>query len=218
MAVKRVPEASAGVYTMNRVKLSAVLSAALVLCSLCVWPQQPEPLPRTQQPQQGERVPAPNGRYQTPEGRAGIAKTLDSATRAEEQKPEQLVSELGLKKGDRVADVGTGTGYILPYLSRAVGSDGVVYAEDIFSDFLDRARDKAKSEKLLNVRFVLGADRDPKLPASELDMALLLESYHHFEYPKTMLDNIRTALKPGGRLALVDYYKRGGMAEHERLD
>jgi ubiquinone/menaquinone biosynthesis C-methylase UbiE len=85
-----------------------------------------------------------------------------------------------------------------------------VIAEDIETDFLDRAREKARSENLRNVEFVLGTARDPKLPPSRADLVLVLDAYHHFDYPEQMLSHISQALKPGGRLAVVEYYKRRG--------
>lgn len=168
--------------------------------------------------QEPKRVEVPNAEYSTPEKRAAIANRLDRPDRDSDQKPEQLVAALGIKPGDRVADIGTGTGYMLPFLSKAVGSEGAVFAEDIFPDFLERAKKRAEEHRLTNVRFFLGDEKSPKLPAAEADIALLLDAYHHFEFPKVMLDNIRAALKPGGRLAIVDFYKRGGMSNHVRLD
>lgn len=170
------------------------------------------------QPQAPERVQVPNEAYRTPEKRAGIAERLDRPNRDQDQKPEALVATLGLKPGDRVADIGVGTGYLLPFLSRAVSPGGVVYAEDIFPDFLERAKQRVEKAGLQNVRFILGDEKNPKLPAGEIDLAVMLDAYHHFEYPKQMLDNIRTSLKPQGRIAIVDFYKRGGMADHMRLD
>jgi ubiquinone/menaquinone biosynthesis C-methylase UbiE len=152
-----------------------------------------------------------NRQYQTPEGRAGIAKTLDSADREQRQKPRELVALLGIKAGDTVADVGAGTGMMLPYLSEAVGPSGRVIAQDIQQDFLDRAKEKAKARNLTNVTFVLGTDRNPSLPEKQLDLIFSLDAYHHFDYPADMLGHFSRALKPGGRLAVADFYrsKRG---------
>src|SRR5437660_1566098 len=106
--------------------------------------------------------------------------------------------------------MGTGPGYMLPYLSRAVGPNGRVIAQDIQSDFLDRARAKANREGLKNVEFVLGTDSDPRLAAGSADLILVLDAYHHFDYPDRMLAKLAEALKPNGRVALVEYYKRRG--------
>jgi predicted methyltransferase len=165
-----------------------------------------------------------NEGYQTKEGRENVARTLADATRDEKQRPRDIVDAMGLKPGNKVADVGTGVGFMLPYLSHAVGEKGMVYAEDISNDFLDKAKLKMRAQSLNNVAFVLGTDRDPKLPADTLEGVLLLEVYHHFDYPEEMLSRIRDSLLSDGRLVIADYYKRpdampGGRAmEHIRLD
>ena len=96
-----------------------------------------------------------------------------------------------------VADVGTGIGYMLPFLSRRVGPQGKVIAEDIFDDFLASARQHSENLKLTNVTFIKGTDKDPLLPANSLDIALALDVYHHFDYPEKMLAAIHQALKAG---------------------
>jgi ubiquinone/menaquinone biosynthesis C-methylase UbiE len=151
-----------------------------------------------------------NAGYQTKEGRAQVAASLDAASRDARQRPADLVQALGLQDGMTVVDLGTGVGYMLPYLSRAVGPSGVIVAEDIQQDFLDRARARVNSDGLPNVRLVLGTDRDPKLAASSADLILVLDAYHHFDYPDQMLARLSAALKSSGRLAIVEYYKRRG--------
>lgn len=166
-----------------------------------------------------------NSGYRTQEGRAGVARMLDGPDRDSRQDPGRLLASLKLRPGMVVADLGTGVGYLLPHLSRAVGPGGKVIAEDIFPDFLEKARAKAEQEKLGNVEFVLGTETDPKLPSNAVDVALVLDAYHHFDYPEKMLAQIRRALKPGGRLVVVDFYKRenameprGRALQHIRLD
>jgi ubiquinone/menaquinone biosynthesis C-methylase UbiE len=165
-----------------------------------------------------------NERYQTPEGRASMARSLGSPGRDAEQKPKELVAEMALKPGMTVADIGAGPGYMLPYLSEAVGPSGSVLVEDIFQDFLDNARKKAEAAKITNAKFILGGEKDPKLPPDSVDVALVLDAYHHFEYPAPMLAGIRKALRENGRFVLVDYYRRpnamgnGSAMKHIRLD
>jgi ubiquinone/menaquinone biosynthesis C-methylase UbiE len=175
-------------------------------------------------PVAGQVADKANSGYKTPEGRERVAQTLIDPGRDARQKPEELVRAMALKPGMVVADIGTGAGYMLPFLSRAVGSKGRVLAEDIQDDFLAKARTKAESEKLANVSFVKGSETDPMLPESGVDVALALDSYHHYDYPEKMLAGIRKGLKPGGKLVLVEYYKRkeampnGRALEHIRLD
>jgi ubiquinone/menaquinone biosynthesis C-methylase UbiE len=151
-----------------------------------------------------------NENYQTEQGRASVAKGLGSADRDQKQRPEELVKALGIKPGMTVADVGTGVGYMLPYLSPAVGAQGKVLAEDIFDDFLNKARAAAEKAGLNNVEFVKGTEHSANLPAGGVDLILALDSYHHFNYPQEMLAGFKSALNPDGRLAIVEYYKREG--------
>jgi ubiquinone/menaquinone biosynthesis C-methylase UbiE len=92
----------------------------------------------------------------------------------------------------------------------AVGPHGKVLGEDIFDDFLQKARATAKGAGLTNVEFVKGTEHSANLPAGAVDLILALDSYHHFNYPQEMLASFKSALKPGGRLAIVEYYKRDG--------
>ena len=185
------------------------LTCILLLCCAAAFPQVADKA---------------NEAYKTKEGRAQMAKTLGDPERSERQRPRDIVDAMALKPGSSVADVGTGVGFMLPYLSHAVGSGGTVYGEDIQSDFLDKARTKVNTEKLTNVKFVLGTDRDPKLPADTLEAVLVLDVYHHFDYPEMMMGHIRDSLLSDGKLVIVDYYKRpdampnGRAMEHIRLD
>jgi len=148
-----------------------------------------------------------NSTYQTEQGRKSVAAGLADPDRDERQKPRELVEAMGLARGMTVADVGTGIGYMLPFLSRAVGRQGHVYAEDIFDDFLASAKQRAENQNLQNITFVKGSETDPSLPEAGLDEVLVLDVYHHFDYPEKMLASIHKALKPGGKLVIVEYYK-----------
>jgi ubiquinone/menaquinone biosynthesis C-methylase UbiE len=165
-----------------------------------------------------------NSGYKTPQQRQNVATVLGNPERDQEQKPGQLVHDMGLQKGMTVADIGTGIGYMLPVLSRVVGAEGRVIAEDIFDDFLTAARERAEDQKLANVAFVKGSETDPNLPEGQVDEALVLDAYHHFDYPDKMLAAIYKSLKPGGKLVVVEYYKRpdampnGRAMTHIRLD
>lgn len=160
-----------------------------------------------------------NTGYRTEEARARMAQTLSAHDREETQKPRELVAQMKLTPGMTVADIGTGVGFMLPYLHEAVGPTGKLIAEDIFPDFLARAKANAAAKQLKNVEFIHGADKDPKLPPASVDVALVLDVYHHFDYPEQMLAGIHAGLKPGGRLVIVDFYKEGFRdPKHIRLD
>jgi ubiquinone/menaquinone biosynthesis C-methylase UbiE len=156
----------------------------------------------------GQAAREANAGYKTESGRASVAATLIDPSRDARQKPKELVAALELKPGMTVVDLGTGPGYMLPYLSAAVGATGTVVAEDIQTDFLEKAR--AKAAGLGNVKFVLGSEKDPSLARGSADLILVLDAYHHFDYPEKMLAALKAALKPGGRLAIVEYHKKAG--------
>jgi len=170
----------------------------------------------------GQVAQEANSGYKTIEGRSGVAATLGAPDRDKTQRPRDLVAAIGLQPGMTVADVGTGIGYMLPYLSEAVGASGRVLAEDIFDDFLAKAKEHAKG--LPNVSFIQGAVDDARLPENGVDRILVLDVYHHFDYPEKMLAGFHKALRPGGKLVVVEYYKRpaampnGRAMTHIRLD
>jgi ubiquinone/menaquinone biosynthesis C-methylase UbiE len=157
-----------------------------------------------------------NEGYKTPEGRARVGGGLASPDREKTQRPRDLVAAMEVKPGMTVADIGTGVGFMLPYFSGAVGDGGKVVAEDIFPDFLDKAKARVAEKKLTNVDFVMGNTKDAKLPEGTVDRALVLDVYHHFDYPAEMLASIAKGLKPDGRLVIVEYFKRMGAMGGDR--
>ena len=154
-----------------------------------------------------------NRDYTTPEARAKMVAVLEAPARLANLRPAELVERLGVRSGWTVVDLGTGTGAMLDSLSHAVGPGGRVIAEDIHQDFLDRARQKAQSGGLTNVEVLLGSETDPRLPKGAADLVLIVDAYHHFNYPEQMLAAIRSGLRPGGRLAIVEYHKKRGAME-----
>lgn len=155
-----------------------------------------------------------NAGYKTEEDRARVARNLDNPDRVERQKPVELLESIGIKPGETIADIGTGVGFMLPYMIDAVGPSGHVYAEDIQDDFLAKAKQKAKDGGWKNITFVKGDPNDVKLPANSLDLAFILDVYHHINYPDKTMATVYKALKPGGRLALIDFYRS---REHPRM-
>ncbi len=155
-----------------------------------------------------------NQGYQTEEQRARVARKLDNPDRVARQKPAELLEALKITEGDIVADIGTGVGFMLPYLVDAVGPGGTVWAEDIQDDFLSKVNEKIKSNGWSNVKTVKGAQKDVKLSASSLDLAFILDVYHHLNYPEETMATVYKAVKPGGRLVVVDFYRS---REHSRM-
>ena len=112
-----------------------------------------------------------------------------------------------IEPGTRIADIGTGVGYLLSHLVSAVGLRGKVFAEDIFPDLLEKAKARIRENGWTNVVPILGTEKDPKLPPRSVDLALVVDTYHHFDYPGEMMAGIHSALRPGGRLIVADFYR-----------
>jgi len=137
----------------------------------------------------------------------GGADWLERPERETEEQPDQALDALGLKPGMTVADIGAGTGYMSLRMAKRVGPSGKVYANDLQPEMLRLLRENAVEAKLTNVETVLGTESDPKLPKGQLDLVLLVDVYHEFSRPQQMLRKIREALKPDGRLVLLEYRK-----------
>ena len=110
-----------------------------------------------------------------------------------------------MKEGQIIADVGAGSGYHAFRLSPLVGEKGKILAVDIQQEMLDLMNAKAKKAKLTNVETILGTETDPKLPAGEVDLIILVDVYHEFSHPYEMAEKMVAALKPGGRIAFVEF-------------
>ena len=121
-----------------------------------------------------------------------------------------VVKSLGLRPGEVVADVGAGTGLFLRYLSDAVGKQGKVIAQDISPVFVRHMKERVAKAGLSNVTVQLGGKKDVKLKRASVDMIFLCDTYHHFEDPPAILATMRRALKPGGRLVVIDYHRIPG--------
>jgi len=132
---------------------------------------------------------------------------LDRAERDVEEDPDRAIDVLKIAKGATVADIGAGSGYMTIKLARKVGPQGKVFATDIQPAMLDLLSKRIAKAKLTNVTPVLGAVDDPKLPADAVDLALMVDVYHELSQPQLFLQRLRTALKSGGRLVLVEYRK-----------
>lgn len=130
---------------------------------------------------------------------------LERPEREKEEEPEKVLKVLDIKPGASVADVGAGSGYFTFRLGKKVGKDGKVYAVDIQEEMLEILRRGAKKEKLENIVPILGKEDDPRLPAAALDLILMVDVYHEFEFPYEMTQAMVKALKPGGRIVFVEY-------------
>lgn len=136
---------------------------------------------------------------------------------------DDIVAALKLKKGDDVADVGSGTGLFLKPLAEAVGVAGRVYALDIAPAFVEALKQRVRAEKLEQVEVRLSKERSVELPALSVDAAFVCDTYHHFEYPQHVLFSLYKAIRPLGHLYVVDFERIQGTSrpwimEHVRAD
>ena len=130
---------------------------------------------------------------------------LESPDRAAWQKPDQIMDALGIADGSRVADIGAGAGWFSIQLARRVGPNGVVYAEDVQRPMLEAIRRRVSREGLQNVQPVFGTSTEPNLPKGALDAILMVDVYSEVEQPVAFLRTLAVALKPNGRIGIVNY-------------
>ena len=130
---------------------------------------------------------------------------LERPERMEEERTDLVLAALDLKPGMTVADIGAGSGYYSWRMAERVGPGGTVYAIDIQPEMIKLLQRQMSQRGAANVKALLGTATDPRLPAGKLDLALMVDVYHEFEYPYEMLAAISRALKPGGRLVFVEY-------------
>ena len=136
------------------------------------------------------------------------------------QRPDQIMDAMGIADASVVADIGAGSGWFTIRLARRVGPQGLVYAEDVQKEMINAILRRVGREGFSNVKAVLGLKNDPRLPASSLDAVLMVDAYHEVEDRVTMLSNLAKALKPQGRLGIVDFRLDGtgpGPAPEERV-
>jgi arsenite methyltransferase len=132
---------------------------------------------------------------------------LDSPERDTDQQPDKVVEALSLKPGLSVADLGAGSGYFTRRFIQAVTGQGKVYAIDIEPDMLQYTKDSiARMSMPSTVEFILAQTDNPRLPPQSVDLIFLCNVYHHLDHRSSYFANVRSALKPGGRIAIVDFY------------
>jgi predicted methyltransferase len=175
----------------SRLSVRALL---LVLASSCGGAAETQPAPAH---------PAPFVHHFTDP--AQWSKKFDDPARDAWQRPAEVVSLLRIAPGTTVADVGAGTGYFEPYLSRAVGPAGVVFAVDVEPEMVRWLEDRSARDHWGNVRPQLGDTSDPKLPAGRVDRVLIVDTWHHIAERIAYARKVRAGLAPGGTLAIVEF-------------
>lgn len=137
----------------------------------------------------------------------GGAPWLERSEREEEEAPEKALDAIGIQPGMTIADVGCGTGYFTRRMAKRTGPTGKVYGVDIQPRMIEALKRNLQKEGITNVEGVISKADDPMLPASAVDLILMVDVYHEFATPQTMLKKMREALKPTGRMVLLEYRK-----------
>jgi ubiquinone/menaquinone biosynthesis C-methylase UbiE len=176
----------------NSAARKTALVAAAWLCACLANPQSVHPI---------------TGRPIAPVMSVSGADWLDREDRAREEQPEKAISQLNLKPGMMVGDVGAGTGFYSIRIAKQIAPGGVVFANDIQPGMLQRLSANAAAHHVTNIVSIVGTESDPRLPTGKLDLVLLADVYHEFSHPQRMLDRIREALKPDGELVLLEFRK-----------
>jgi SAM-dependent methyltransferase len=204
--------------------------AGLLACTPTVasTPHEPapasEPAPKLEPgPELVSVRPGINDRYYGAQGLAHAIEQLETERREVKILRDPIVAALELREGMVVADLGAGTGLFLAPISRALGPTGKLYAIDIVPAFLAHLRERVASEALTNVEVVEATPTDPSLAPASVDLIFACDVYHHVEYPAEVLPRLRAALRPGGKLVLVDFHRipgqtSKGMIKHVRAD
>ena len=169
-----------------------VVAVAVLAISVAVLAQQRHPV---------------SGRLIAPVMGVGGAEWLERPERESEEAPSIAIQALKIQPGQVVADIGAGSGYYTVRLAREVGPTGKVYGTDIQPGMLDLLLRNVARAKLDNVVPVLGTPDDPKLPPGSLDLALMVDVYHELGAPQAFIRKLRLALKPSGRLVLLEFRK-----------
>jgi ubiquinone/menaquinone biosynthesis C-methylase UbiE len=143
---------------------------------------------------------------------------LEADDRAIWKNRHAIVAALELEPGAAVADVGAGTGFLTFLIAAAVGPNGRVYAQDITPEFLEHIASEIEAKGIGNVTTVLGDPKSARLPTGSVDLVLLSDVYHHFEFPRAMLASLHDALRPRGRLVLIDFERIEGVSDSFALE
>lgn len=176
--------------------LAAVLVLALVACT---------PPPAVS----AGAEPAVNEPYRDPDYETWVQR-FERPGREVYDRRLDILTATGVAPGMTVADIGAGTGLFVRLFAKEVGPTGKVYAVDISRNFVDNVLRTAREQGLANVEGIVNTQTDTRLPPASIDLAFSSDAYHHFEQPQAMLASIRRALRPGGRLVVVDFRREPG--------
>lgn len=148
--------------------------------------------------------PGINSYYENPDWQQWV-NTFERPGREVYDRRHAIVDASGVRQGMVVADIGAGTGLFTRLFAERVGPQGRVYAVDISRPFIENIVRTSQQRGFLNVEGVVNGHKDVSLPPDSIDLAFLVDTYHHFEYPVSMLSSIHRSLRPGARLIVIDF-------------
>ena len=151
--------------------------------------------------------PEINRHYQDAEYQEWVG-TFERSGREVYDKRRTIVQTLDLRPGMDIADIGAGTGFFSLLFAEQVGKSGNVFAVDITDDFINNIKRRAKENNLENIHGIVSSQKDTRLAPDSVDLVFVCDTYHHFEYPQTMLASMKRALRPGGKLIIIDFRKQ----------
>lgn len=134
-------------------------------------------------------------------------KVFDDPARDAWQKPDELLRSLGVSSGQTIADLGAGTGYLSVRVAKVVGEGGRVLAIDVEPKLVAHMKERAARERLPQMQATLTTADDPGLPEGAVDLVLVVDTWHHIDERVRYLAKVARGLKPGGRVAVVDFKK-----------
>ena len=158
------------------------------------------------QAQQRAVSPAINSYYENPDWQQWV-NTFERPGREVFDMRHAIVDASGVRPGMRVADIGAGTGLFTRLFATRVGKSGRVYAVDISKSFIENILRTSSEQGLFNVEGIVNSDASVMLPDASLDLAVLVDTDHHFELPVSMLSSSRAALRDRGTLIIIDFRK-----------
>lgn len=178
-----------------------LLLASLLLVPAC---KTTKPAPRSARTGEVSVRPGINDKFKEGHFDEWVGK-FEGESREIYTQRERIVETLGLRPGMMVADIGAGTGFYTLMFAQKVGPTGRVTAVEIVPEFLERIRQRADNAGLENVDTQLCTEDSVELPPSSVDLAFICDTYHHFEYPMSTMQSLYEAMKPGGRVVVIDF-------------
>jgi len=152
---------------------------------------------------------APSTQRKTSDPYTGDLSIFEAPGRDERLQVNRVMDMLGIEPGKNVADIGAGSGWFTVRAARRVTGSGSVYAVDINQEAIHYIDQRAKKEQLHNIKTILSQPDDPRIPADSIDAVLLLKTYHEVAHPIVLLRNLRSSLKPGAKIGIIDRNSNG---------